>query len=143
MLCSNLCNNWAYSRSRDYSASGLNWLLNPSVPYYRNVRELLLVDSGPWEALNQTNHSESRSGCTPNDHSGNWGSLESKLNSKTVHVLHSLDPSLIFPFHLLPSSVHLARFPFWFFPGFFVIFILSSNNNNKTFFFCKRVVFWG
>ena len=51
----------------------------------------------------------------------------------TVHVLPSLDPSLIFPFHVLPSQVHPTGFSFCFSPGFFAIFILlSSNNNNMT-----------
>ena len=35
---------------------------------------------------------------------------KNKLNSMTVPVLPSLDPSLIFPFHLLPSPVHPAGF---------------------------------
>ena len=46
--------------------------------------------------------------------------LTSKLNSKTVTVL----PSLIFPFHLLPSLVHSTRFSLYIFPGFLAIFIL-------------------
>ena len=38
---------------------------------------------------------------------------------------------LLFPFHLLPSSVHPTRFSFWFFSGFLAIFsLLSSNNSN-------------
>ena len=51
--------------------------------------------------------------------------LTSKLNSKTVPVLLSLDPSLIFPFHLLPFPVHPTGFSICFFPGFLAIFILS------------------
>ena len=69
--------------------------------------------------------------CQSQPHKGH---LTSKLNSKTVPVLLSLDPSLIFPFHLLPSPVHPTGFSFCFFPGFLVIFIiLSSNNNNNLF----------
>ena len=40
-----------------------------------------------------------------------------ELNAKTVPVLPSLDPSLMFPFHLLPSPVHPTGFSFCFFPG--------------------------
>ena len=40
----------------------------------------------------------------------------SKLNSKNIPAL----PSLIFPFHLLPSPVNPTRFSFGFFPGFLV-----------------------
>ena len=67
-----------------------------------------------------------------------WTSLShkspftSKLNSKTVLVLPSLDRFIILPFHLSPSPVHPTRFSFCFFPGFLAIFILlSSNNNNR------------
>ena len=49
--------------------------------------------------------------------------LTSKLNSKTVPVLPSLDPSLIFPFLLIPSPVHPTGFSFCFFPGFLAILI--------------------
>ena len=49
-----------------------------------------------------------------------WRVLTSKLNFKTVFVL----PSLMFPFHLLLSSVHPTWFSFRFFPGFLVIFML-------------------
>merc|ERR1719452_38743 len=56
------------------------------------------------------------------------GHLTSKLNSMRVLVLPSLDPSLIFHFHLLPSLVHLTGFSFRFFSCFLAIFILSSNN---------------
>ena len=38
------------------------------------------------------------------------GTLTSKLNCKTVPVLPSLNPSLIFPFHLLPSRCTLTDF---------------------------------
>ena len=38
------------------------------------------------------------------------GYLTSKFNSKTVPVLPSLNLSLIFPFHLLPSPVHPTEF---------------------------------
>ena len=58
--------------------------------------------------------------------------LNSKLNSKTVLVLPSLEPSHIFPFHLLPSPVHaLPEFP-CFFSGFLAICILVSSNNNDS-----------
>jgi len=57
--------------------------------------------------------------------------LTSKLNSKTIPVLPSLDPSLIFPFHLLPSPVHPTGFSFCFFPAFVAIFILLSSNNSN------------
>ena len=51
----------------------------------------------------------------------------------TVTVLPSLDPSLIFAFHLLPSTVQPTGFCSCFFPGFLAIFIsLSSNNSNKA-----------
>ena len=53
------------------------------------------------------------------------------LNSKTVPVLPSVNPSLIFPFHLLPSLVHPIGFSFYSFPGFLAIFILLSSNNNN------------
>ena len=56
--------------------------------------------------------------------------LISKLNSKTVPVLPSLGPSLIFSFHLFPSPVYPTGFFFCFFPGFLAIFILISSNNN-------------
>ena len=52
------------------------------------------------------------------------------LTSKTVPVLPSLDPSLMYPFHLLPSPVHPTGFLFYIFPGFLAIFILLSSNNN-------------
>ena len=55
--------------------------------------------------------------------------LTSKLNSKTVPVLPSLDPSLIFPFVLIPFPVYLTGFSFYIFPGYFAIFILSLNIN--------------
>ena len=61
--------------------------------------------------------------------------INSKLNSNMVPVLSSLDPSLIFPFHLLPSPVYPTGYSFCFFPGLLPIYILlSSNNNNKTLF---------
>ena len=41
----------------------------------------------------------------------------SKLNSETVPDLPSLNPSLIFPFHQLPSLVHPNGFSFYIFPG--------------------------
>merc|ERR1719154_450452 len=61
------------------------------------------------------------------------GHLISKLNSNTVSVLPSLDPSLIFPFLLLTSpAAHPTGFSFCFFPGFLAIFtLLSSSNNNN------------
>ena len=70
------------------------------------------------------------------------GHLTSNLNSKTVPVLSSLNPSLIFPFHHLPSPVHPTGFTFRVFPGFLVIFTLSSsnnNNNNRQVFTCVSV----
>ena len=54
--------------------------------------------------------------------------LTSTLNTKTVPVL----PSVIFPFHLLPSPMHPARFSFCLFPSFLSIFILLSSNNNNN-----------
>ena len=46
-------------------------------------------------------------------------------------VLCFLEPSLIFPFHLSPSPVHLTEFSFYIFLGFLAIFpMLSSNSNN-------------
>ena len=54
----------------------------------------------------------------------------SKLNSKTVPVLPSVNHFLIISFHLLPSPVHPIGFSFRFFPDLLAIFILSSNNNN-------------
>ena len=59
--------------------------------------------------------------------------VTSKLNSKTIPVLPSLSPFLIFPFYLLPSPVHPTRFSLCFFPDFLVIFIFSSNKNNIDF----------
>ena len=51
-----------------------------------------------------------------------------------VLVLHSLDHTLIFPSHLIPSPVHPTGFSFCFFPGFLAIFIMFSlNNNNRLF----------
>ena len=44
------------------------------------------------------------------------GNLTSKLNSKTVPVLPSLEPFFIFPFRLLPSPVYHTGFSFFFFP---------------------------
>ena len=44
--------------------------------------------------------------------------LTSKLNSKIVPVLPSLDLSPTFPFHILLSQVHPTGFFFCFFPGF-------------------------
>ena len=61
-----------------------------------------------------------------------YNHLISKLKSKTVPVLPSVGPSLIFPFHLLPFPVHHTRFSFCFFPGFFKIFILLSSNKKIT-----------
>ena len=62
----------------------------------------------------------------------NYSPVICKLNSKTVSVVPSINPSLIFPFHLLLSPVHTAGFSYCFFPGFLVIFILLIwKNNNK------------
>ena len=69
--------------------------------------------------------------------------------SKTVPVLPSLDPSLIFPFYLIPSPVDLTGFSFCFFPGFLAIYILLSANNNwfvQNFITgaqTKDMLFWG
>ena len=60
-----------------------------------------------------------------------WSSFTSKLNSKTVSVLPSVDPSLIFPFQLLPYPAHPTGFSFYIFSGFLVIFILLSSNKHK------------
>ena len=54
--------------------------------------------------------------------------LTSKLNSKTVPVLPSLNPFLIF--HLLLYPEHLTVFSFHIFPGVLAIFISSSSNKN-------------
>ena len=59
------------------------------------------------------------------------GHLTAKFNSKTVPVLPSFDPSLLYPFHLSPSPVHPIGFSFCLFPGFLDIFILFSSNNNR------------
>ena len=58
------------------------------------------------------------------------GAVLSKLNSETVPVSPSFDSSLIFPFHILPSTVHHTGFFICFFPGFLAIFIMSSSNNS-------------
>ena len=67
--------------------------------------------------------------CVSQPHKGH---LISKLNFKTVPVLSSLDPSLIFLFHQIPSPVYPPGFSFCFFHSLLAIFILSSNNNNTT-----------
>ena len=59
------------------------------------------------------------------------GSPRLQTNSKTVLVLPFFYPSLIFPFHLLPSPVHPIGISFYIFPGFLAIFILSLNNGIK------------
>ena len=61
-----------------------------------------------------------------------YENLTSKVNSKTVPISSFLDPSLMFPFHLLPSLVHLTGFYFCFFPGFLAIFILLSICHRTT-----------
>ena len=58
--------------------------------------------------------------------------VKGHLNFKMVPVLPYLDPSLIFPMHLLPSPVHRTRFSFCFFPGFLNIFILLSSKNKNA-----------
>ena len=58
--------------------------------------------------------------------------LTSKLNSKTIPVLPSLDSSPIFAFHILPSPVHPTGFFFCLFPDFLAIFTLLSPNNNNN-----------
>ena len=50
----------------------------------------------------------------------------------TVPVLPSLDPSHMFPFHLLPSPDHPTGFSFYFLSRFLAIFILLSSNNNNS-----------
>ena len=50
---------------------------------------------------------------------------------KMVPVLPSLDPSLIFPFHILPSPVHPTGFSFYFFHG-----LSNTDNRNLT---CNNV----
>ena len=55
--------------------------------------------------------------------------LHTELQDAVPAVLPSPDPTLIFPFHLLPSPVNPAEFSFCFFSGFLVIFILFSSNN--------------
>ena len=45
--------------------------------------------------------------------------------------LPSPDPSLIFPFHPLPSSMHPSGFSFCFFPDFLAIFTLLLSYNNS------------
>ena len=60
------------------------------------------------------------------------GHFTYKISSKTVPILPFLDPSLIFPFHLLPSPVHPTGFSFCFFTGFLAIFISLSSNNILT-----------
>ena len=57
---------------------------------------------------------------------------------KTVPALLSLHLSLIFPFHVLPSSVHHTGFSICIFSYFLDIYILSSNK--KT--FVKLLVFF-
>ena len=52
--------------------------------------------------------------CESHPHKGR---INSKLKSKTIPVLPTPDPILIFPFHLLPSPVHSTGFSFCFFPG--------------------------
>ena len=54
--------------------------------------------------------------------------VTSKLNSKTVPVLPSLDLFLIFPFHFLAFPVHPTGFSVCFFTGFLAIFILLSSH---------------
>ena len=49
----------------------------------------------------------------------------------TVPVSLSLHPSLIFPFHLLLSLVHLTRFCWHSFSGFLASLILLAYNMNK------------
>ena len=56
-----------------------------------------------------------------------------ELPSKTIPVVSSLDPCLIFSFHILPSSVHPTGFSFCFFSSFLAIFILLPSNNK-----CKQ-----
>ena len=48
------------------------------------------------------------------------------ITSKMVLILPSLDPNLIFPFHLLHYPVYHIGFSFCFFHGFLAIFFLLS-----------------
>ena len=41
------------------------------------------------------------------------GHLTYKLNSKKVPVIPYFDPSLIFPYHLLPAPMHPTGFSFY------------------------------
>ena len=59
------------------------------------------------------------------------GSPPNSTPCKTVPVLLSLRPSLIFPFHLSPCQVHPTRLSFYIFSGFLAIFILLSSNHNR------------
>ena len=55
------------------------------------------------------------------------------MEKKTLRVsgIPSYIPSLIFLFHPLPFPVHSTAFSFWFFTGFFAIFIWSLNYSNR------------
>ena len=59
--------------------------------------------------------------------------IQDKLNSKTIPVLPSLDPSLIFPFHILRYPIYPTGFSSCFFSSFLAIFILLSSNNSSFF----------
>ena len=61
-----------------------------------------------------------------------WTVIHCKLKSKSVLVLPSLNPSLLFTFHLFPSPLYPAGFSFCFFPGFLDTFILLSSNNDNN-----------
>ena len=51
---------------------------------------------------------------------------------KMIPVLRAFDPSLILPFQLSSSSVHLTGFSFYKFFGFLAIFIMLSPNKNNV-----------
>ena len=72
-------------------------------------------------------------GATPSIPPFTWEVYASILNFKTIPIVPSLNPSLIFPFHLLSSPVHPIVFSFYFFPGLLAIFILLSSNNKLLF----------
>ena len=71
------------------------------------------------------------SACRPLwDPTSQGSSPHRQIQIRDGSILPFLDPSLIFPFHILPSPVHPTGFSFCFFPGFLAIFILLSSNNS-------------
>ena len=67
--------------------------------------------------------------CESQPHKGHLGS---KLNSKTVSVLPTSDPSHVFPIHLRPFPVHPTGLSFCFFPGFLTIFVLFHRTTARS-----------